>query len=169
MRDRRSSAERARLGGAGRRPGCSRTGLVDNGEKSDGYFGEGSFSLGEAVELANANPGEDTIRFASTLGVVTLTTDLTVTDDARIEFIDESGSRHPVLLEGFSRSYSLIIDDGDDDHSLQVTIDGFRTYSNQGGRGVVPIRSREEHDDPQLANVGLQGLSLPTHSGASNT
>jgi predicted outer membrane repeat protein len=143
MRDRRSSAERARLEALEERRLLS-TYLVDNGgNKSDGYFGEGSFSLREAVELANANPGEDTIRFASTLGVVTLTTDLTVTDDTRIEFIDESGSRHPVLLEGFSRSYSLIIDDGDDDHSLQVTIDGFRTYSNQGGRGVVPIRSRE--------------------------
>jgi hypothetical protein len=62
---------------------------VDNlGDVSDGDFTAGNFTLREAIEQANANPGADTIDFSPALigGTITLGgTELTISDDVDIQ------------------------------------------------------------------------------------
>ncbi|HZW10331.1 MAG TPA: choice-of-anchor Q domain-containing protein [Phycisphaerales bacterium] len=107
----------------------------------DGDYGEGQLTFREAVELSNTAEGEDTIHFVPGLDPITLTSDLTLTDDAVVEWLDELGN--PTSLGIHAQGAAAIVaDDGDDDRSIHVTIRGFRTYDSLNGQ-PISIRARE--------------------------
>jgi len=131
--------------------------LVDtNLDENDGVFSLGNFSLREAIELANANPGADTINFSGalsgstillTLGQLSITDDVTVTGlGADVLTIDaQGGSRvlsiinadadiSGLTLTGGNASYGGGIASYAGDLTLTaVTISGNTATSDGGG------------------------------------
>ena len=76
----------------------------------------GPGTLREAIELANANPGKDTVVFAAPEDTITLTSPLEVTDSLLINGIDQS--QNPACIQGYVPT---------------VFIQGAGTFSSQGG------------------------------------
>jgi hypothetical protein len=125
--------------------------LVDTlDDESDGDYGEGDFSLREAIELSNASATLETIGFDSALdgGTITLSLllgELEVTSSVIIETtgladgltVDAAGSDiTPGVIDGFGTRV-FVVDDGDDGALIEVTISGLTImgadYANEGG------------------------------------
>jgi len=122
-------------------------------DESDGDFSTGELSLREAIDLANLNPGSDTITFNSLFNsqqtialasqLPTITDDLTITGPGQTLLTIDAGAGHGYRI--------FNVDDGDSQSEIDVklsglTLTGGRTADGTaGGNGENggAIRSRE--------------------------
>ncbi len=104
-------------------------------DESDGDFSLGDLSLREALELANANPGADTITFNAALAGSTINLVL-----GQLSISDA------VTITGLGAS-QLTIDAGNGTDNTFATGDGFRIFEISDGTGT-------------LVDVNLGGLTL---------
>jgi parallel beta-helix repeat protein len=104
-------------------------------DKLDPLFDAANLSLREALSIANANPGMDTITFAHGLdgGTINLSLgELAITDSVSIE--GPGATNLTINANGQSRI--LDVNDGNDGTNIDVTIDGLTLtggHANQGG------------------------------------
>ncbi len=107
------------------------TTLDDN---SDSNSEPGKLSLREALALANANPGADTISFASSLdgGTITLSLgELAITDSVTIEGLGAAD----LTINANNRSRVFDVNDGSDATTINVEIDGLTLTGGLGSPG----------------------------------
>ena len=128
--------------------------LVDTLEdESDGDYSRGDLSLREAIELANANPVPDTIRFDESLagGTILLTQgELEITDSIYIQglgaellTIDASGNDPTPDEDNGDGSRVFNINDGDASMLIDVEISGLTLTGGDASSGGGAIRSTE--------------------------
>jgi len=119
--------------------------LVDtNLDESDGVFSAGDFSLREAIELANAFPGADTINFSGalsgstillTLGQLSITDDVTITGlGADVLTVDAQGSSRVLNVINADADISGLTLTGGN-----VTGDGGGIYSDGGDLTLTAV------------------------------
>jgi len=102
--------------------------LVD---ESDGSYGTGDLSLREAVILANGSPGADEIAFAAALsgGTITLSGEISVTDDLTIAGDDEHGADADMTVSGSGTARLFSIG------AATVTLEGLALTGGAAGAG----------------------------------
>ncbi len=109
--------------------------VVDSSEdESDDDFSAGDLSLREAIELTNANPGADTIVFATDLvGETILLTagELLITDDLAIT----GPGPHQLTISGNQASRIFRVSDSDDDTKNTVKIRGLSLMDGSADHG----------------------------------
>jgi len=153
--------------------------LVDTLEdESDGDFSRGDLSLREAIKLANANPGPDTIRFdpirsaiaiAGPLPATILLTqgELAITDSvniiglgAELLTIDASGNDPTPDENNGDGSRVFNIDDKDDGHLIDVAITGLTlTGGDVSGKGgaILSAESLQIAESEIVGNYASAG------------
>jgi len=135
--------------------------VVDTTEdESDGDFSPGDLSLREAIELANAFFGADTIDFASELagGTITLTSgELSITDDLTIEGLGAD----QLTISGNDESRIFQVDDTDDRATINVQISGLSLddgHAYDGGgiynREILTIEDCTLYSNSAFGRVG---------------
>ena len=111
-------------------------------DENDGDYNFGDLSLREAIVLANALPGMDTITFDASLSGDTITLslgELDITDDTTIQGLG-SGL---LTIDANLTSRIFDLDDGDSSHHLDVQLTGLTlTRGNSSSPGGA-IHSRE--------------------------
>ncbi|MCA9232087.1 MAG: hypothetical protein KDA57_15670 [Planctomycetales bacterium] len=118
--------------------------IVDTlAEESDGDYSVGDLSLREAVELANTNPGADTITFAVT-GQIDIASQLPTITDA-------------VTITGPGAAL-LTIDAGDGTDNTFNTGDGYRIFNIDDGTGALI--------DVEISGLTLTGGDVAGDGGA---
>ncbi|MBL8765104.1 MAG: hypothetical protein JNM07_12635 [Phycisphaerae bacterium] len=158
---------------------------VDNAtDESDGNFASGDVSLREALELANANPVDDTVGFAAslngqtllqTLGVVTITDDVAVTGPgsgqltisgnsvAQIFKVDDGAAASIVVgLSGLTLTKGNATDGGAISNGetltlTDVTVTGNNATNSGGGIG--------NYGKLTLTNSTVSGNTTPGNGG----
>ena len=121
---------------------------------SDGDFSSGNFSLREAIEQANANPGTDSINFDATLfgtqQTITLSSGvLNITDSVSI-----AGPGMDLLTIDSNGSGVFQIDDGNAAVNSEVTISGV-TLTSSGILMTDAVHSRESLTIRDLKATGF--------------
>lgn len=115
--------------------------IVDTAlDESDGDFGAGDFSLREAVEEANAQPGADSITFAPALAGSTITlggTELKITDGLSISGLGTG----QLTVSGNSASRIFDVDDDVPGASIAVSISGMTLSRGAGAGGGAVINN----------------------------
>ena len=144
-------------------------------DENDGDYFEGALSLREAIELANANMGVDTITFAPTVFVGQSTVSLgsqlpTITDDL---FINGPGQNLLTLDAGLGGDGLMNgngdrifnIDDGSFSTTLEVSISGLTLVGGdfEGEGGAI-----FNHENLHLSNSTFRGNSASRGGGIFN-
>ena len=113
-------------------------------DTNSGNYDPNDLSLREAVALANANPGPDTISFDPSLngGTIDLTNgELAITDSVTIQGPGASN----LTIDAQRQSRIFEVDDGDNNTNINVEIDGLTLTggnvagSNVGGGILMPV------------------------------
>jgi CSLREA domain-containing protein len=116
-------------------------------DESDGDYSLGDFSLREAIELANANPGADTIEFDPSLTAGGPATILLTQGELKIS--------NSMAIHG-PGAYLLTIDASGNDPTPDSTLDDGVTTNDGDGSRVLNI----DDSTSALLNVEISGLRL---------
>lgn len=96
----------------------------------------GNGSLRSAIEAANANRGDDTIRFRENLaGAIKLQSELRITDN--VEIRGDRSDRNPVIISGENRTRVLRIEPGANVELDRLRIENGRVSDADGGGGIL--------------------------------
>ena len=120
--------------------------LVD---ESDGDYSLGDLSLREAIELANAFPGADTINFAAALSGGTILLD---------DLLGEMTITDAVTIDATALASGLTIDAGNGTDNTFNTGDGYRIFNIDDGTA--------SQIDVQLRGLTLTGGDVTGFGGA---
>ena len=107
-------------------------------DESDGDYSALNLSLREAIELANANPGADTITFAAALDGGTISMD---------DGLGEMAIIDAVVIDATALADGLMIDAGNGTDNTFNTADGYRIFN-------------VFDNTPTIIDVELHGLTL---------
>ncbi len=114
-------------------------------DELDGVYSALNFSLREAIELANINPGADTITFAAGLDGGTI-----AMDDA----LGEMAITDAVSIDATALAGGLTIDAGDGADNTFNTHDGYRIFNVNDGTGAFMA--------VEISGLTLTGGDLPS-------
>jgi hypothetical protein len=102
-------------------------------DEDDGDYSDPDLSLREAIRLANENPAYDTVDFAPGLsGTITLSLGQLTVSDGVVIFGDGATN---LTVSGNSSSRVFLVDDGDTNAQIAVTISGLKISGGTPGAG----------------------------------
>ncbi len=161
----RVSGAAADIGAFELQPGGASSFVVNTlADENDGNYSPGHLSLREAVELANANPGDDTITFDPSLdgGTINLTQgELAITDSVTIE--GPGAANLTINAGGNSRIFD--VNDGNLTTNIDVEIDGLTLTGGNAAAATWPGNAGGAIYSSE--NLTLRGCTITGNTAAN--